>query len=172
MKFGDFFSTSPYSRPVNAKPFLFTAVSRRPILPGGKRNPTEGGTVAAVCRAAFVFLGGDVSGEARHAARDVVEARRKDKDGTIKPFDGLDVGHELTYQLLARVLYQWDEKSGRALDEPLFESVDLARECIVPKEADRIMKAYDEYVAKEHPEVIDDATFRGAPAASAGASSG
>lgn len=171
MKLGDFFSTAPYARPVNTKPVLLNAFSKDLILPGGKRNPTEGGVVIATLRGGFVFVGGDTAGEARHAARDYIDSIRKksDKDGGgTKNYDGLDVGHEMTYQMLFRVLHEWDDEKKRAGDDPLFPSIDLLRKHVVPKEAIRVLDLYDAYVDQEHPEVIDDATFRGAQGGGAG----
>lgn len=161
MRLGDFFANAPFARPVNAKPILFTANTKRPIMPGGQRNPTGHGDVSAVCRAAFIFMNGQDASDARLAARDYMEARRKGDDGTSKPYDGLDMAHETTYQHMWRVLFEWDEKEERVGAARLFETVDLLRECVIPEEANRVMKLYDEYVKSEHPEGLDPATFLG-----------
>ncbi len=65
------------------------------------------------------------------------------------------------------MLYEWDAPDTRtdaAPAEPAlqFPTVASMRECVVWSEANRVLGLYFKYVEKEHPEVVNDATFRGA----------
>ena len=155
MQLGDFFATAPYARPVNPKPVKFTAVARgKGHLPGGHPNP-HGRPVAATVTGAFVFLGGDGAQECRMASKKSL--RERFPDLMAEPDD---LAVELTYQILQRVLYEWDEEN-RKIGERLFASVDLLREHVEVREANRVLTEYNKYVDDEHPEVLEDKPFRG-----------
>jgi len=161
MTLGDFFASATHARPVNPRPVTFTADAKGKVLPGGTPNPT-GKPVSATITAAFVFLGGDGAEEARVEARRSLRARfLDDKTELPLPIDPSDFNLELTYQILQRVICQWDP-SGKTAGERLFDTVDVLRELMQPVEADRVLGLYNQYVADEHPEKVDDATFRGA----------
>lgn len=166
MKLGDFFTSAPHARPVNPRPVTFTAVAKGDILPGGARNPHKKAVAAAVT-GAFAFLAGDGAEECRAETKRYLREREREKQRDA--YDDADFFAELTYQVLQRVLREWDAQEQRA-GGPLFETVDVLRELVVPTEADRVLKAYNQYVRDEHPEVVDDATFRGAQERGASAS--
>jgi hypothetical protein len=161
MSLGDFFSAAPHARPVNPKPITFTAVARGKILPGGTSNQ-HGTPVAATIKAAFAFMGGDGWAEARVDARKALRERFVD-DKTKIPVvtDDEDFNVEFTYHLLIRVIREWDE-SHRTVGGRLFPDVDTLRELVELREANRLYRSYSAYVDQEHPEVVDDETFRGA----------
>lgn len=165
MQIGDFFSTAPHAQPVNPRPVTFTATARGAILPGGSRNPTPESAVKAKVTAALVFIGGDEAGEARLAAREYVTEKCKDEDGqVVRAYDDVDLAHEVTYQLLQRILHTWDpneQKTGGLLFDGN-DGMRLLRKIVVPREARRVLDLYDTYVAEEHAEVVNDKTFRGA----------
>jgi hypothetical protein len=50
----------------------------------------------------------------------------------------------------------------------MFPTVSLLRELVEPEELRRIYNQYQKYVQDEHPEVVDDKTFRGAERPGAG----
>ena len=153
MKLGDFFTSAPHARPVNPKPISITAVAKGDVMPGGARNPHKR-PVAARVSGAFIFMAGDGAEDARAAAR--THCRDKNAGASIEDDDFYA---ELTYQIISRVVREWDEET-QAAGPPLFPSVDSLRELVVPKEANRVLQAYNAYVDEEHPEVVDDATFR------------
>ncbi len=158
---GDFFANAPYARPVNARPVTFTAMSRSKILPGGHPNPS-GRAVAAKITAAFCFLGGEGAAQARVATRKALRERFVDKETKFPlPTDDADFDIELTYQILQAVLREYDEAS-MSVGVPLFPTVEIARDLLEVQEANRIMRAYNAYVADEHPEAVDQKSFRGA----------
>ncbi len=159
MKLGDFFKAGPQARAVEPRPIEFTAVSSETILPGGTPNP-NGRAVAAKIQACLVLAGGDIDEEARAAARKYLE--KLGEDPKTKMPGSVDQGDfmiELTYQKVARVLREWDPGERKA-GAKLFENVNTLRSCVVFKEADRILAAYFKFVDDEHPEAVDDATFR------------
>ena len=165
---GDFFASAPLARPVNPRPVTFTAVAKGDVLPGGTRNP-HGVPVASTITAAFVFMGGDGAEAARIDARRSLRARFVDPETKIPlPIDEIDLGCETLYQEAWRVLYEWDA-SVRRTGKRLFDSVDLLRELVEVDEIRRILRKYNEYVAQEHPEVVDEETFRDAPGGGASA---
>lgn len=159
MTIGDFFTNSPYARPINPRPVKFTAVAKGKILPGGAANPT--GQTGATISAAFVFIGGSGAEAARIEARRDLRERFKDEHGLPFDTDGIDLNVETLYQELWRALRQWDETT-RSVGEPMFPTVQLLRDLVEPDEARRLYTQYQKYIADEHPEVIDDKTFRGA----------
>ena len=158
MKLGDFFKAGPHARPVNPKPISFTCVSREKILPGGTANP-HGRPVLAKVDGCLIFIGDDGVQQAR------IDARKHVADKAMEAKVALsedDFELELTYQLLFRVLHEWDEKERR-VGERLFVDVDECRSLVEVREANRLFRAWDAYIAEEHPEGgVDDATFRGA----------
>ena len=161
MSLGDFFSQAPHARPVNAKPVKFTAIARGTILPGGTANPHKR-PVAATVTAAFVFLGGDGASEARVDARRALRSRFVDPETKMpERTDDDDFDVELTYQVLWRVLHEWDS-DARTTGGRLFPSVANVRELLEVREANRVLREYNSYVEVEHPEVLDDETFRDA----------
>ncbi len=164
MKLGDFFSSGPHNNPVNPKPVKFTCVSKSATLPGGAKNPRKQAVRASVT-AAMVFLDGDQTAEARIEARRAVRARlsaNQSEGAILEQLDPGDVAMELTYQLLYRVLREWDADEKTSGD-PLFPNVESARELLIFKEADRVMSKYNDYVNEEHPEdAPSDKVFRGA----------
>jgi hypothetical protein len=160
MKLGDFFANAPHHRPINPRPVQFTAISRGPILPGGTSNP-DGRPRAATIKAAFVFLGGEGTQQARYAAR----KHLRDLDEGREPNAG-DFDLELTYQMLWRAIREYDEAEKKVGSEPMFPSVDNLRELVEVREANRVFSLYSDYVSDEHPEEVDDPTFRGAKDAS------
>jgi len=160
MTLGDFFANAPHARPVNPRPIKFTAVAKGKILPGGAQNP-HGRPVAATVTAAFVFLGGDGTQTARFDARKSLRKRFVDDETKLPlPLESGDLETELVYQILWRVLYEWDDTS-RTIGGLLFPTVDGLREVVVMKEANRLFDEDMRYVGEEHPEVIDESTFRG-----------
>jgi hypothetical protein len=171
MTIGDFFTNSPHARPINPRPVKFTAVAKGKILPGGAPNPT--GQTGAIITAALIFIGGSGAESARIEARRDLRTRFRDDAGLPLETDNLDLSVETLYQELWRALRQWDEGS-RTAGEPMFPTVDMFRELVEPEEMRRIYTQYQKYVEDEHPEVVDDKTFRGAegagPRMAAGAS--
>lgn len=153
MSLGDFFAAAPHARPVNPKPFTFTAVSRGKTLPGGSANP-HGRPVAAQVTGAFAFIGGDGAQRAQFEAR---RSLRERFPGEI--IEPADVNTESVYQEMFLALREWDADNKR-IGGHLFESVDLLRELVEVDEIVRMYRAYREYVREEHPEVADTATFR------------
>ena len=153
MSLGDFFASAPHAQPVNPKPVTFTVVAKGTILPGNKVNP-HGRPMRAQVTAAFTFLGGDGAGRARIEARAALQKRHKD---TL--IDDNDLALEQMYHELWQVLHEWDA-SEQTVGKRLFESADLTRELLEPSEGLRLHRAYNAYVAEEHPEVVDNATFR------------
>jgi hypothetical protein len=162
MTLGDFFAAAPYARPVNPRPITFTADAKGKFLPGGAPNQ-HGRPVSAAVTAAFVWLGGDGAGAARIEARQALRDRHPKNE-----FDDTDLYYETLYQELWRVLFQWDPDAKR-VGTRMFETPDQVRELVEPAEAIRLRKAYSEYVKEEHPEAVDQATFRGAQGGGAGA---
>lgn len=163
MKIGDFFRAAPHCQPVNPCPVTFTAIAKGSILPGGSANPHKR-PVRATIKAAFVFLGGgDETAKLRIETKRALRNRFVDEETEIpEPVDENDYSIEFMYQLLVRVLREWDEDKqevGGALFE---EGADQMREIVTVREANRLMGEYDAYVANEHPEVVDTATFRDA----------
>lgn len=158
---GDFFSAGQACRPINPRPIVFTAVAKGRILPGGHANST-GRPVAAQVTAAFVFAGGDGIAKARFDAREALRRRFRDPESKIPlPYEQADFELELMYQLLVRVVYAYDPET-KAVGSPIFEGgVDSIRDLIEVQEANRMLRAYNEYVADEHPEVVDAGSFRG-----------
>lgn len=165
MKLGNFFSAAPHARPVNPKPITFTAVSRSVILPGGTKNPNYPGSYGARVTGCFVFVGGDADEDARDDARRTLEERRSDEAARTKkpplPSDTENFNVELTYQVLWRVLHEWDPVA-RKVGDRLYDNVNLLRETVVLQEANRVLTAYYAYVKEEHPEDVSNETFRGA----------
>lgn len=164
MSLGDFFSSAQHARPSNPRPVTFTAMAKGGMLPGGRENVHKVPVLAKVT-GCFVFLGGDGAELARVEARAHLLKHFVDAEtGFSKPTDGEDFNLELTYQILWRVLFEWDEKERRAGGR-LFPQVENVREMLEPSEANRVLRAYNAYVADEHPEVVNDKTFRGAEGA-------
>ena len=158
---GDFFSAGPACRPINPRPIIFTAVAKGRILPGGHANST-GRPVAAQVTAAFVFAGGEGIAKARFEAREALRRRFRDPETKIPlPYEQADFELELMYQLLTRVVYTYDQDTN-AVGSPLFEGgVDSIRDLVEVQEANRMLRAYNEYVSEEHPEVVGADSFRG-----------
>lgn len=168
---GDFFSTAPHARPVNPRPVTFTAIARGKVLPGGTQNQ-HGRPVAATVTAAFIFLGGDGASQARVESRQTLRRRFVDKEtGIPLPTDDNDFDIELTFQIIQRVLREYDAEQ-RTVGGPLFPSVEVARELLEVPEASRLMRAYNAYVEDEHPEAVDRRSFRGASEAGEGLAEG
>jgi hypothetical protein len=165
MTIGDFFTNSPHARPINPRPVRFTAVAKGKILPGGAPNPT--GQTGATITAAMIFIGGSGAEAARIEARRDLRERFHDEQGLPLETDGLDLSVETLYQELWRALRQWDEGT-RTAGEAMFPTVSLLRELVEPEELRRIYNQYQKYVQDEHPEVVDDKTFRGAERPGAG----
>jgi hypothetical protein len=166
LKLGDFFKTATHANPVNPRSVTLTCISRAETLPDGSKNP-PGRVVRATVTGALVFLNGDETlaarAEARRALRDRLD-RDLDEDSAPEPIDPGDLDIEIIYQILQRVVREWDADNKKAGD-PLFPTVDVARELIVPREANRLYTAWGEYVADEHPEGSPtSATFRGSKA--------
>lgn len=160
MQLGDFFTTAPHGRAVNPKPVTFTAFCTALVLPGGQPNRNAPGAMAARCTGAFIFLGGEEVTDARLAARDFVRKRCSDDKGLlVRTYAEEDVNLDHAYQMVWRALRQWDG-SNKRVGEKLFESVEMMRPMVAPREVQRLHTAYDAYVDSEHPEVPDDATFR------------
>jgi len=161
MKLGDFFTSAPFARPVNPKPFRFTAVASGTILPGGAPNP-HGRPVAATLEGAFVFLSGQETQGARSDARESLRERFVDAQTKLPlPIDDGDFELELIYQILWRVIHEWDAEA-QTVGKRLFETAKLVRELVIPREANRIWMLYLDYAKDEHPEVLDDKGFRDA----------
>jgi hypothetical protein len=168
MQLGDFFKSATHARPVNPRPITFTAVAKGPILPGGEPNRHKR-PVAARLVAAMVFLGGDGAESARIEARQDLQKRFVDSETKMPlTIDAIDLSMETVYQELWRILHEWDPEAKLA-GERLFPTASSVRELVEPDEARRIYRAYMEYVKDEHPEGLDDATFRDAQGGGAGA---
>jgi hypothetical protein len=165
MTIGDFFTNSPHARPINPRPVKFTAVAKGKTLPGGA--PNSAGQTAATITAAMVFIGGSGAEAARIEARRDLRERFRDENGLPLETDNLDLNVETLYHELWRVLRQWDETT-RTTGEPMFPTVQLLRDLVEPDEVRRLYKQYQSYVDDEHPEVIDDQTFRGSERSSPG----
>lgn len=163
LSLGDFFKSAPHALPVNPKPVEFTCVAKGSTLPGGEPNKT-GRPVRARIKGAFIFLDGNETQAARAAARRDARdraSREAADDEMPEPVDAGDVQLDLVYQVIHRALREWDDEAKRA-GGPLFPSADLARELLVPREANRLFTLYNEYVAAEHPEgPPTEKTFRG-----------
>jgi hypothetical protein len=158
---GDFFTAAAKARPINPKQIKFTAVAKGGTLPNGQPNP-HGVPVGTEVVAALVFLGGDGYESARTEARKALAERG--------PHAEQDFWLELTYQIVRRAVREWDP-AERKLGGLLFSSVQECRDLVEWQEADRIVAAYNAYVAEEHPgdpdasgrvEGVDLRTFRGA----------
>jgi hypothetical protein len=159
MKLGDFFVNATHARPVNPKPVTFTAIAKGLSLPGGGRNPS-GRHTAATVKAALVFSGSGIQ-DARFAAREYLREKFKDpKTKQPQEYDPFDFTIEETYQMIQRVVYEYDETT-KQIGGPLFDTVDLARDLLEYTEANRLMGEYYAYVREEHPEGVDPSTFRG-----------
>lgn len=160
MKLGDFFKAGPNCQPVNPKPVEMTLVSKATILPGGVPNPS-GRVTRAKATAAFTYLDGDATAHLRVEARRSLRERFRDAEtGLPADVDAGDYDIEFMYMLLASVLREWDAPN---LGGPFFEAgVEQARELLTVREANRLLSGYNAYVADEHPEVVDKATFRDA----------
>lgn len=167
MKLGDFFASAQHARPSNPKPITFTAMAKGHMLPGGRENVHKRPVLAKVT-ACFVFLGGDGLEAARVEARRSLADRFKTDDGFPLQTDLGDFNVELTYQMLWRILHEWDEQEKRPGDR-LFPSVENVREMLEGREAERIMGEYNDYVRAEHPEAVNDKTFRSAEGGGKGA---
>ena len=164
MQLGDFFKGAPRALPINPKPVDFTLVAKGATLPGGEPNKDRR-PVRARATAALVFLDGEETQAARVAARRDARARVASSLGEEdipEPVDEGDVGLDLVYQMLSRALREWDPKEKRAGDK-FFPSATVARELLVPREANRLLSVYNEYVRSEHPEDPPSGkNFRGA----------
>jgi hypothetical protein len=163
MTLGDFFAAAPHARPVNPRPVTLTCDARGAVLPGGAPNP-HGRPVSATVTAAFVWLGGDGAAEARISARAALRRRHPET----LDVDDTDLYFETLYHELWRVLFQWDPAEKR-VGQRMFENVEQLRELVEAREARRVRKLYDDYVGEEHPEGVDQTTFRGAQEGGAGA---
>ncbi|MEO9196320.1 MAG: hypothetical protein ABI445_21925 [Polyangia bacterium] len=161
IKIGDFFKTSTHCNPVNAKPVTYTCIAKGETLPGGEKNPA-GRVVRAKFTSAFTFVDADQTLKCRIDSRRALRERLDVglKEGQMpEPLDDGDLGLEVTYQLLAVALREYDADTKRAGD-PQFPTVELVRELIIPGEANRLYAAYQRYVADEHPsEAPSEATF-------------
>ncbi len=144
---GDFFESAPFANPVNPRPVTFTATCRSLVLPGGKKNPAK--TTSAKVTAAFVFLGGEQSGIARVETRKALRERFPNE-----VTDDDDFNLELAYQMLFRVLYEWDAEHQK-VGSPMFHDVDSLRELVIAREANRVLHEFNKYVADEHPETVE-----------------
>jgi hypothetical protein len=170
MKLGDFFSSAATCQPVNPKPVSFVLIAKGNILPGGQKNNNKGGAYRAQATAAMVFIGGDETKTARLDTRKALREEFRDEKGMPLPYDDGDYDLELMYQILHRALREWDEKEHET-GAPLFESVANIREFLIPREANRLMQIYNDYVKSEHPEEgPDKASFRGDEGRGEGAS--
>lgn len=158
MTLGDFFASAAHARPINPRQITFTAVARGTILPNGQKNPHER-PVGASVTAALVFVGGDGGAAARTDARKHLREAFTDKGGN-QNFNDDDWWIELNYQIIFRSMHQWDPKECK-LGDRLFSSVEEARSLIEIGESNRIVAAYNKYAKDEHPEAVDQATFRG-----------
>ena len=157
MKLGDFFSNPASARPVNPKPISFVVISKdKTFLPGGAQNGTKR-QVRATINACLEFVGVDGETQSRVDAR----VRLRPVDPKAEQPDDTEIDIETQYQTLARAIREYDEREKTA-GEPLFEGgAKQMRELVDLKECNRLVRAYAAYVAEEHPEVVDTATFRG-----------
>lgn len=169
MKLGDFFVSAALARPVNPKPVTFTAFVKAPTLPGGERNPHD--VIAAKITGALVFMGGDGSEQARAEARKFMSKTYRDEKTGEVYFTEDDLWTEIGSQIIWRVVKEWDPGT-RKVGSRLFETMEQVREMLEPTEANKIVAAYNKYVADEHPsdvdglgkkgDGVDPVTFRGA----------
>ena len=162
MTLGDFFKAAPYARPVCPRPITFTADSSGEILPGGERNP-HGTTVSAQVTAAMVFLGSSAVEDAWVDAAEYLRRRYGEKL-PLHEMDARMLELERRVQILWRTLRIWDPEAKRS-GERIFEEADGLRCALQPTEVARLMEAYNTYVDDEHPEAVDQKTFRGAQGA-------
>ncbi len=171
MKIGDFFRSAPHARPVNPRPVAYTATTREAVLPGGGDNPT-GRQVSARVTSAFAFVSVHDLEEARISAREYLLDRfsredPKTKVKLVRPVDEDTVELEIAVQIVWRALREYDEGQG-SLGDQQWPDINLFRKCVVPKEISRLYEEYKRYVAEEHPEGVDRATFRGDEGGGAG----
>jgi len=164
MELANFFSDAARRRPINPRPIDFTLTCREVVLPGGAPNP-GGQMVATRATGAFIFQCGDAQEEGRAAARAHLTALCAKQDPPLVPLE-MEIGIEYTYQMVYRVVFQWDP-SARKAGKRLFQNVEEVRSLMVFSEADRVFAAYLDYVKEEHPAAIDAATFREAGPAGA-----
>jgi hypothetical protein len=169
MTLGDFFRSAPHRRPVNPRPVTFTAGSSDRVLPGGEDNPTLE-HVAVKIEAAFIFIDVETTTATRAAAH--VECAERFADPHTKmprPLSENEFEFELQVHLLTYAVREYDSKLRKAGGQ-LFPDAKTLRRLVVPREINRLWKAYTDYVADEHPEVVDTKTFRSAQAGGAGVS--
>jgi hypothetical protein len=149
----DFFRAGPKCAPVAPKPVEFTLVARGVTLPNGEKNPA-GRFVKAKGSGVLIFVGPDEVLAARIAARrSCVERLREGRAADAPPemVDPGDVDIDVLYEVLQRALREFDPATG-AVGDPIFPTVQNARDLLLVSEADRLMQIHNAYVAEEHPE--------------------
>lgn len=159
MDLGDFFKAAGRARPVNPKAVTFTAICKDEILPGGMPNPHGARPVAAQIDACLVYCTFVEIDQARSAARAALRARHVDKKKMPLPYDQADMNVEELYQQLQLTIRTFDPRT-RAAGDLLFPDAESMRALVSITEANRLMGVYEAYVKAEHPEVVDDETFR------------
>jgi hypothetical protein len=160
MNLEDFFKSAAHRKPVSPRPITFTIGTKDKVLPGGLDNPT-GQYVKATVTAAFVFVDVEDTQKARQDAKvSIVDALAgKDKNAAPARYDEGEFEYEVQLQLLQRALRVYTEKTKEA-GGVFFPAVNNIRKLMVPREVSRVYAAYTQYVADEHPEVVDTETFR------------
>lgn len=161
MDLANFFTAAGRAHPVNPKAVTFTAICKDEILPGGAPNPHGQRPVRTRIDACFVYCTAIEIDQARSAARAALRARHVDKKKMPLPYDQADINVEELYQQLWLALRTYDPRS-RASGDLLFPDAEAVRALVSITEASRLMTAYDAYIKAEHPEVVDDETFRDA----------
>lgn len=165
MKLGNFFAAAPYAEPVNPEPVTYTCIARGDsgILPGGARNPTGNKPMKARVTSGFIFIGGKETLQARLDARAHLDSLTTENGVRVRAYDSDDINHEYAYQILFRVLREWNlEAKDLEPGAPAqFDEIDLLREIIEPEEATRVLRLYNAYKRREHPEVPPEGDFRG-----------
>lgn len=162
MDLANFFTAAGRAHPVNPKQVTFTAICKDEVLPGGTPNPHGSRPVAARVEACLVYVTPVEIDGARSAARAALRKRHVEKKTNAPlPYDQADQNVEELYQQLYLTLRTFDAKT-RTSGELMFPDAESLRALVAISEANRLMLAYEAYVKAEHPEVVDDETFRSA----------
>lgn len=167
MKLGDFFSAAPYARPVNPRPVTFTSVPKSKVMPGENNINHTGVQVAGRVTAGMVFIGGTASLEARVAAKKALREMFVDTIQGKKvylPIDPEEFEIQLVYELLARILHEWNPEE-QTVGDRIYPNTAILREHVEVKEAQRVFDEWAKYMDDEHKIEISEESKQGEEAA-------